>query len=108
MHAHSKVESGFYRAKAYGSLKVMSTTTTTTLDLASRIERMPGALKVSQLAALLGVGRTYMYEQIEMGRVHYYRLPSGAIRLDPARIAAWLREHEVGFDDADGNGKKAA
>ncbi len=65
-------------------------------DSPTRIERMQGALTAPELAKLLGFGRTYIYEVLNKGMVPYFRLPTGAIRLDPVRVAVWLRDHEVG------------
>jgi excisionase family DNA binding protein len=69
-------------------------------DLPARIEQTAGALKVHETATLIGVSRSYMYQQLLSGAIPYYRLPSGAIRIDPARLAQWLRDHEIGADES--------
>jgi predicted DNA-binding transcriptional regulator AlpA len=68
-------------------------------DLPARIEQTAGALKVHETATLIGVSRSSMYQQLLSGALPYSRLPSGAIRIDPARLAAWLREREVAFPE---------
>ena len=76
------------------------TTGAAACDLATRIERMPGGLKVMQLITLLGASRSYVYGLIESGRIPYYRLPTGAIRLDPVKVAQWLRSCEIALEEA--------
>ena len=67
-------------------------------DLSTRIERWPGALKAPVLAALLGLGKTAVYDMAKCGRIPHYNL-GGAIRFDPAITAAWLRNREVAFPE---------
>jgi excisionase family DNA binding protein len=64
-------------------------------DLASRIEKMPNALSAKQLRTLLNISKTTLYEKVAQGTIPYYRIGT-IIRFDPVRIAAWLREQEVG------------
>jgi len=63
-------------------------------DLATRIERNPGALTAPELADLLSLGKSAVYDLAKRGGIPHYRV-SGSIRFDPARTAAWLRQHEV-------------
>ncbi len=65
------------------------------LDLATRIARMPHAMRVAEFAQLIGIGRTCAYQMVEHSELPYYRLPGGSIRLDPAKVAQWLRTCEV-------------
>ena len=56
---------------------------------------MNGALSVSELATLLGLGRSAAYELLKSGSLQYMRI-GGAIRLDPHTVANWLRAQTVG------------
>jgi excisionase family DNA binding protein len=68
-------------------------------SLASQIERMPGALKAKELAALLGLGRAAVYSQAQAGIIPSLRLGK-MVRFDPHRIAEWLRKREVAAPEA--------
>ena len=63
-------------------------------DLATRIERRTSALTAPELADLLGLGKTAIYDLAKRGGIPHYRV-AGSIRLDPATTAAWLRDREV-------------
>lgn len=63
-------------------------------DLASRIERLPGALTASELATLLNLGKTAVYEMAAKGRIPSIKI-GATVRFDPSRIATWLRQHEM-------------
>ena len=63
-------------------------------DLATRIQRWPGALKVPELAVILGFKLTAIYEMVAAGRIPYIRI-GPSIRFDPAITAAWLRARTV-------------
>ena len=65
-----------------------------TIDLPTRIERRRKALKVSELASLIGVSDSKIYEFIQQGHLEAYRL-GGAVRLDPASVAKWLRANRA-------------
>jgi excisionase family DNA binding protein len=67
-------------------------------DLASRIEQRTSALKAPELADLLGLGKTAIYDLAKRGGIPHYRV-AGSIRLDPATTAAWLRNREVAFPE---------
>jgi excisionase family DNA binding protein len=69
-----------------------------TCDLATRIEHWPHALTAPELADLLGLGKTAIYDLAKRGGIPHYRV-AGSIRLDPATTAAWLREREVAFPE---------
>jgi excisionase family DNA binding protein len=66
-------------------------------DLASRIEKLPGALTASELAAFLNLGKSAVYEMAATGRIPSIKI-GAAVRFDPARIAAWLRQREVAIE----------
>jgi excisionase family DNA binding protein len=63
-------------------------------DLATRIERKLRALTAPELADLLGFGKTAVYDLAKRGGIPHYRVGS-SIRFDPARTAAWSRQHEI-------------
>jgi excisionase family DNA binding protein len=67
-------------------------------DLATRIEQWPRALTAPELADLLGLGKTGIYDLAKRGGIPYYRL-SGSIRFDPVTTAKWLRERQIGFPE---------
>ena len=60
------------------------------LDLPSRIERRRKALTVPELAGIIGISDSKLYEFIKQGHLPSYRI-GGAVRLDPALVAKWLR-----------------
>ncbi len=66
-----------------------------TCDLATRIEHWPHALTAPELADLLGLGKTAIYDLAKRGGIAHYRV-AGSVRFDPAKTAAWLREREIG------------
>jgi excisionase family DNA binding protein len=76
-------------------------TTTGSSDLASRIEKLPGALKASELAELLNLGKTAVYEMAAKGRIPCIRI-GATVRFDPSRTATWIREHEMATDETRG------
>jgi excisionase family DNA binding protein len=66
-------------------------------DLVSRIEKLPGALTASELATLLNMGKTAVYDMAATGRIPSIKI-GATVRFDPARTAAWLRDREVATD----------
>jgi excisionase family DNA binding protein len=70
-------------------------------DLASRIEKLPGALTASELATLLNMGKTALYEMAAKGRIPCIRI-GATVRFDPSRTAAWIREHEMATGETRG------
>lgn len=63
-------------------------------DLPSKLEKMQKALKVMELAKILGVGRTAMYEHVRRGVFPTFRV-RGEIRIDSVVVAQWLRDHTL-------------
>ncbi len=61
-------------------------------DLPSKLEKMQKALTVMELAKILGLGRTAMYEHLRKGLIPTIRI-DGAIRIDSVVVARWLRDH---------------
>jgi hypothetical protein len=66
-------------------------------DLASRAEKLHGALTASELAASLNRGKGALHEMAAKSRIPSIKICATA-RFDPARIAAWLRQREVRTD----------
>jgi excisionase family DNA binding protein len=67
----------------------------TTLDIPTRLENMTSALKAPELARILGMGHSAIYDLAGEGRIPHYRIGT-SLRFDPMKIAAWLREREIG------------
>jgi excisionase family DNA binding protein len=65
-------------------------TTAGSSDLASRIEKLPGALTAAELAAFLNLGKSAVYEMAATGRIPSIKF-GATVRFDPATVAAWLR-----------------
>lgn len=76
-------------------------------DLASRLEQTPNLLSAKQLQLHLNLSRTALYDKVSRGSIPYLRIDN-TIRFDPARVAAWLREREVGVDETHEGSRRAA
>lgn len=63
-------------------------------DLVTRLKQHSGAIRVSELARILTMSRTTVYQLVEAGRIPHYRI-GDSIRFDPVRIASWLAEQEI-------------
>lgn len=63
------------------------------LSLADRIDAMDHALTVKELAPLLSVSSTSLYNRAREGRIPSYRI-GGSVRFDPHTVAEWLRAQE--------------
>ena len=72
----------------------MKTDEDLTLDIPTRVERRRKALKVSELAGLIGISDSRLYELVKQGHLPSYRI-GGAVRLDPASVAKWLRDNRA-------------
>lgn len=72
-------------------------------DLPTRIEKMDGALTVPELAELLWLGRTAIYDMVNRGVIPHMRI-GGSIRFDPIVLARWIRERSI----SGAGGRKAA
>ena len=75
----------------------MSTTVSSHLSIADRIEGYGHALSARELTALLGCSESNLYSMARAGRIPHIRF-WGSIRFDPHVSARWVREHEVDFD----------
>lgn len=54
--------------------------------------RPRAALRMPELAELLGISRSTAYALIRSGRLRYIRLPGGSIRVPMAAVDEFLRE----------------
>lgn len=52
------------------------------------------ALKVAEVADLLGVTPQHIYKMAASGRISSFRI-SGSVRFDPDDLAAWLEEKQA-------------
>jgi excisionase family DNA binding protein len=63
------------------------------LSLADRIEAIDHALTVKELAPMLSLSLTLLYNRAREGRIPSYRI-GGSVRFDPHAVAEWLRAQE--------------
>jgi excisionase family DNA binding protein len=59
-------------------------------SLAAELEKMPRALRASELANILSTSKMTIYRLVEQGAIPHFRV-GGLIRFDPHAIADWLR-----------------
>ena len=62
--------------------------------LIEKLDTFGKAIRTRQLAALLSVGRSTLYEWVEKGTIPAYK-HRGVVFFDPLKIAMWLRQQEV-------------
>lgn len=60
------------------------------MKLVETLKSKNGALKVSEVAKLLGVSPQHIYRLAASGGIPSFRV-SGAVRFDPDDVASWLR-----------------
>ena len=65
-----------------------------TLPLIAQLRQHKGAIRVSELARILTMSRTTVYQLVEAGRIPHIRI-GDSIRFDPVRIASWLAQQEI-------------
>ena len=65
-------------------------TMNTRSSLAIELEKMPRALRASELAKILSTSKMTIYRLVGQGTIPYFRV-GGLIRFDPHAIADWLR-----------------
>lgn len=61
-----------------------------TLTLVGRLELVKRGMRPLELASLLGIGKSTLYDWVDAGTIPAYR-HRGVIFFDPALIAIWLR-----------------
>ena len=79
------------------SMVVESSNRKKPLDIASYIEDLDRALTACELAKLLGVAKSTLYDRAKSGRIPHIRLGT-SIRFDCYEIARWLRRTTVPLD----------
>ena len=60
------------------------------LNLIEELEAGSGGIKISDLAAILGVDDKHFYRIAARGQLPSFRV-GGAVRFDPQDVAKWLR-----------------
>lgn len=60
------------------------------MKLVETLRSKSGALKVSEVAKLLGVTPQHIYKMAASGRIPAFRI-SGSVRFDPDEVATWLQ-----------------
>jgi excisionase family DNA binding protein len=63
------------------------------MSIIEQIEKRSSALKVGELAKLLGVTPQHIYRLASEGLIPCFRI-EGAIRLDPHDVATWLKSRQ--------------
>lgn len=63
------------------------------MSIIEKIEKHSSALKVGELARLLGVTPQHIYRLASEGLIPCFRI-EGAIRLDPYEVAKWLKNRQ--------------
>ena len=62
--------------------------------LIEKLDAFRNAIRPRQLAGLLGIGRSTLYDWVQAGTIPSYQ-HRGVVFFDPAVIAMWLRQQEV-------------
>ena len=62
--------------------------------LIEKLDTFGKAMRTRQLASLLAIGRSTLYEWVEKGTIPAYK-HRGVVFFDPLQIAMWLRQQEV-------------
>ena len=65
------------------------------MRLLERLEERTGALKVFEVAELLGVTPQHIYKMAACGQLPSLRI-SGAVRFDPGEVSDWLKRKRPG------------
>lgn len=63
------------------------------MSLPERIEAIDHAITVAELAALLHLGKTAIYDLVRRNAIPHYRL--AGLRFDPQELAHWLRSRFI-------------
>jgi len=64
------------------------------MRLVETLKNKTGALKVAEIAKLLGVTPQHIYKMAAAGTIPSFRI-SGSVRFDPDDIAAWLQAKQT-------------
>lgn len=68
------------------------------MTIAERLRSKNKALKVEELADLLGVAIRTIYKEVEDNRIPFFRI-RGSIRFDPHQVADWLEGKMIPHSD---------
>lgn len=60
----------------------------------SRLLLFPKLVCAAEIAELTGFTRKHIYDLAKHGAIPHYRI-GGSIRFDPAKVKAWLDQHEI-------------
>lgn len=63
------------------------------MSLPEKIEAIDRAMTVSELAKLLNLGKTAIYELVRRNAIPHYRV--AGLRFDPQETADWLRSRFI-------------
>jgi len=63
------------------------------MSIPQRIEAIDHAITVSELAALLHLSKTAIYDLVRRNAIPHYRLVG--LRFDPQEVAEWLRSRFI-------------
>lgn len=63
------------------------------MSLPEQIEAIDRAMTVSELAALLNLGKTAIYDLVRRNAIPHYRV--AGLRFDPQETADWLRSRFI-------------
>ncbi|HEY1467723.1 MAG TPA: helix-turn-helix domain-containing protein [Candidatus Acidoferrum sp.] len=64
------------------------------MKLVETLKSKTGALKVKEIASLLGVTPQHIYKMAASGTIPSFRI-SGSVRFDPDVVAAWLQDKQT-------------
>jgi excisionase family DNA binding protein len=64
------------------------------MKLVEILKSRTSALKVAEVAELLGVTPQHIYKMAASGRIPSFRI-SGSVRFDPDEVASWLKEKQA-------------
>jgi excisionase family DNA binding protein len=73
--------------------KIVCTPCKSSISIADQIEAVNHAMKVKELAPMLDMSPTKLYNLARDGRIPSYRI-AGSVRFDPHAVAVWLRASE--------------
>ena len=59
------------------------------MSIPEKLEAMESAITVAQLAAVLNLGKTAIYDLVRRNAIPHYRV--AGLRFDPQETADWLR-----------------
>ena len=64
------------------------------MKLVDELKSKTGALKVGEIAKLLGVTQQHIYKMAASGTIPSFRI-AGSVRFDPDEVATWLHHKQT-------------